>query len=130
MLRPGSRPVQASDAVEEGLHMWEEQKRSRFQQRRQRQQDRVLTEAEQAELALLVHELEADEAAYLTPATERLRQQRATLETQNRALEALALRKGALAARLRDFLTQVQAERRAIAGEVAAVLTGRCRDRT
>lgn len=46
--------------------MWEEQKSSRFQQLRQQQQERVLTEAKQAELALLLQELEAMEATYLT----------------------------------------------------------------
>ena len=100
------------------------QRSSRFQELRQRQREGVLTEAEQAELKLLVQELEAAEATYLTPATERLRQQRGTLETQNRALEALALRKEALVLRLRDFLAEAQAERRAIEGELAAVLAG------
>ncbi len=80
--------------------MWEKQKQSRFQQLRQRQAENVLTEAEQAELALLTQELEAAEAAYLTPATERLRQEREALESQNRALEVLALRKEALVSRL------------------------------
>src|SRR5438874_1066952 len=46
--------------------MWEEQKRSRFQQLRQRQREGGLTEAEQAELALLVQELETAEATELT----------------------------------------------------------------
>jgi len=81
-------------------------------------------EAEQAELAQLVQELEAAEANYLRPATERLRQQRETLQTQNRALETLALRKEALVLRLRDFLAEAQAERRAIESELAAVLAG------
>lgn len=104
--------------------MWEEQRRSRFQQLRQRQGNGALTEAEQAELALLTQELEAGEAGYLAPTTERLRQERETLEAQNRTLEALALRKEALVRRLRDFLAESQAERRAIDGELAAVLAG------
>ena len=104
--------------------MWDGQRCSRFQQLRQRQRENVLTEAEQAELALLLQELEAAEATYLTPATERLRQQRGTLETQNRALEVLALRKEALVLRLRDFLAEARAERRAIESELAAVLAG------
>ncbi|HEV3261310.1 MAG TPA: hypothetical protein VG013_30945 [Gemmataceae bacterium] len=98
--------------------------RSRFQQLRQRQRENVLTEAEQAELALLVQELETAEATYLTPATERLRQERETLEAQNRTLEVLALRKEALVLRLRDFLAEAQTERRAIECELAAVLAG------
>ena len=43
--------------------MWEEQKRTRFHQLRQRQEKSALAEAEQAELAFLTHELEAAEAA-------------------------------------------------------------------
>lgn len=81
--------------------MWEEQKRIRFQQLRQRQGMSALAEAEQAELAFLTQELEAAEAACLTPATERLRQEREILETQNRNLEILALRKEALVQRIR-----------------------------
>jgi hypothetical protein len=102
--------------------MWDEQKNSRFQELRQPQ--RVLTAAEQAELALLIHECEAAEAIYLAPATERLRQERSSVETQNRALEQLAQREEALVRRLRDVLAEAQAERRPIAGELAAVLAG------
>jgi hypothetical protein len=104
--------------------MWDEQKRSRFHQLRQRQRDGGLPTVEQAELALLVKELEAAEAGYLTPATERLRQERETLEAQNRALEVLGRRKEVLALRLRDFLAEAQAERQAIESEFAAVLAG------
>ena len=100
----------------------EEQQRSHFEQLRQRQQENRLTEAEQAELASMVKELEAAEAAYLTPATKRLRTERETVEAQNRTLEALAFRRAALAQRLRQFLAEAQAERRAIDGELAAVL--------
>ncbi|HBI43086.1 MAG TPA: hypothetical protein DDY78_09560 [Planctomycetales bacterium] len=102
--------------------MWEEQKRTRFHQLRQRQGKSALTEAEQAELAFLTQELEAAEAACLTPATERLRQEREILETQNRSLEVLALRKEALVRRLSAFLAEAQTERRAIDGELASVL--------
>ena len=88
--------------------MWEEQKRTRFHQLRQRQEKRALAEAEQAELAFLTQELEAAEAAFLTPATERLRQERKILETQNRNLEVLALRKEALVRRLSALLAEAQ----------------------
>ena len=104
--------------------MWDEQKRSRFHQLRQRQRDGGLPDVEQAELALLVQELEAAEAGYLTPATERLRQERETLEAQNSALEILGRRKEALALRLRDFLAEAQAERASIESEFVAVLAG------
>ena len=102
--------------------MWDPSRSSRFQQLRQRQGEHVLTEAEQAELAQLVQELEAAEANYLRPATEQLRQQRETLQTQNRTLEMLALPKETLVLRLRGFLAEAQAERRAIESELAAVL--------
>src|SRR5436309_9210890 len=72
----GCRPLQVIHTVGEAFPMWEEQKAARFQQLRQRQRESVLTEAEQAELALLVEELDAAEATYLTAATERLRQER------------------------------------------------------
>jgi D-aminopeptidase len=104
--------------------MWEEQKRARFQELRQQQSESTLTEAEQAELAVLIQELEAAEAASLVPAVERLRQNREHLESQNRALEVLALRKEALATRLREFLTEARTERRGIERELAAVLAG------
>ena len=107
----------------EVFRMWDEQKHSRFQELRQRQQEAVLTEAEAAELDLLVQELEGQEAAYLTPATERLRRERQALETQNRALEILARRKEGLLHRLRDFLAEAQDERRKIEKALAAVLT-------
>jgi hypothetical protein len=113
----------AIHAVEEVFPMWEEQKRSRFQQLRQRQRDGVLPKAEQAELALLVQELEAAEASYLTSATKELRQERQILETENRTLEGLARRKEALVKRLRDFLAEASAERRAIESQLAAILT-------
>ena len=104
--------------------MSEGESSSRFQQLRQRQREGALTEAEHAELAHLIQQLEAAEASYVTPATERLREERRTLEAQNGALEALARRKEALVWRLRDFLTEAQDERRAIDSELAAVLAG------
>jgi hypothetical protein len=110
--------------TEEAYPMWDAQKSSHFQQLRQRQRERVLSEAEQAELTLLGQELEAAEATYLAPATQRLGEERESLETQNRTLEVLARRKEALALRLQDFLTEAQAERRAIECELAAVLAG------
>jgi hypothetical protein len=104
--------------------MWDGQKRERLEQLRQRQQQNTLTEAEQTDLVLLVQELEAAEAAYLTPATQRLREDRENMEKQNRALEDLTLRKEALLNRLREFLTAAQAERRVIDSELATVLAG------
>ena len=104
--------------------MWDEQKSRRFQDLRQRQLEGRLSEEEQADLSQLVKELEAAEAAYLAPTTQRVRQERESLEEQNRCLEALIRRKEDLVRRLRDFLAETQAERQAIARELTAVLAG------
>ena len=114
--------MQVIHACVEVFPMWDEQKRQRFQELRQR--DGLLSETERAELALLVQELEAGEVVYLAPATKRLREERETLDGQNRAMEALALRKEALVLRLRDFVAKAEAEHQAIEGELAAVLAG------
>lgn len=106
--------------------MWDQEKRSRFQELRQRQEDDALTEADRSELAKMIQELEDAEASYLTPAAERLRRERENATAQNRRLEALATRKEALTARLRSFLAEAQAERRAIGRELAEVM-GSCR---
>lgn len=102
--------------------MWDDQKRQRFQHLRERESAGVLGEGERAELTRLIGELQAAEARYLKPATKRLRDEREIVETQNRALEALVRRKERLAQRLEDFLAEAQAERRAIEGELAAML--------
>jgi hypothetical protein len=102
--------------------MWDEGKGQRFQQLRQQDLLGLLTEGEQAELASLRQELESVEAAYLAPATQRLRQQRESIEIQNSRLEALIRRKESLAQRLGDFLQDARAERDAIEGELAVVL--------
>jgi hypothetical protein len=104
--------------------MWDEKKRQRFQELRRQQEELHLTEAGQAELARLIEELQADEAAYLTAALQRMRQESQVLESQNRRLERLARRKETLAVRLREFVAEAQAERRAIEHELAAVLAG------
>jgi hypothetical protein len=100
--------------------MWDNQKRQRLQELRQ--PDRQLNAAEQTELATLVQELEAAEAAYLKTATERLRQENERTEKQNRDLERLIQRKEALAQRLNNVLAEARVERRAIENELASVL--------
>lgn len=102
--------------------MMNEQQRSRLDQLRQREQEDLLTETERAELDLLVAKVEAAEAAYLVPATDRMGREREAVESRNRALEGLICRKQELVGRLRSFLTEAQAERRAIDQELAAVL--------
>jgi hypothetical protein len=72
--------------------MWDDQRRQRFQELRARES--MLTNGELTELALLVRELEEADAAYLTPATVRLREERDAVEAQNRALEHLISMRG------------------------------------
>jgi hypothetical protein len=109
---------------EEVFRMWDEHKRSRFQALRARQREGILSEAEQAELEVLGRDLDAIEAVFLIPATERIRQERVALESQNRILEGLTVRKEALVRRLRDFLAEAQAERHAIERQLAEVVAG------
>jgi hypothetical protein len=104
--------------------MWDEQQRSRFEQLRQAQQERALTDAEQTELTSMVCDIEALEAAYLQPSTDRIRQERLNLAARNRRLEIVAGRQEALALRLRNFLAETAAERRAIKCELAEVVAG------
>ena len=104
--------------------MWDEKERSRFQQLRERQRESILSGPEQAELAVFEQDLDAAEAVSLTPATEGLRQERVSLEAQNRTLEGLTLRKEALVRRLRDFLAEALAERYAIERQLAEVVAG------
>jgi hypothetical protein len=102
--------------------MWDAQKRARFQELRQRELAGALSEQEQGELSLLVQELECEEATHLNPATEQLRQERATIEAQNRALQALVARKETLVTKLRAVLEEAETERQAIDEEVARIL--------
>lgn len=99
--------------------MWDEQRSARFQDLRSRE---TLSEAEQIELAALTRDLQAQEAAYLKPATERLGRERDALEVKNRSLAELVHRREALVRRLHEFLTEAETERRAIDRELAAVL--------
>jgi hypothetical protein len=101
-----------------------DQNRARFQELRNKQSTGALNVAEQSELTTLIEKIEADEAAYLLPATQRLRGQREELEAQNHQLEALSLRKEALARRLHDVLTEARAECQAIESELIALRNG------
>jgi hypothetical protein len=104
--------------------MTNDQQHSRIEKLREMQFQGLLTEVEQAELKRLIQEIEAVEAAYLAPATDRVRQERVAIELQNRSLEALVRRKESLVTKLRNFLAEAQAERRMIAREFAAVMGG------
>ncbi len=69
--------------------MWTTAMQTRLNALRAAERQGTLTEAEHTELAVLTQELDALEAASLTPATARVRQEREALEAQNRQLEAL-----------------------------------------
>src|ERR1700737_3541824 len=98
---------------------WDESTRERFRELRQREDKGTLTPEEQAELSRLIQQIEDAEAAYLRPATERLRREREAIETQNRALQALLTREEAFVARLETVLATLKAEREAINEEFA-----------
>lgn len=102
--------------------MFDAEKKSRFCTLQERQDAGLITAHEQAELSKLVGEIESTEAAYLTPATERIRQDRERVEHQNRKLEELVRRRQAFLDRLRGFLADARREREAIDSELAAVL--------
>lgn len=104
--------------------MLDEQQHTRLEELRQREHGQPLTEMERAELEQLLQDVESAEAAYLTPATKRLREEREAVESQNRTLEDLVCRKQKLEQRLREFLADAQAERQMIEEELAAVLAG------
>ncbi len=96
--------------------------RKRFQALQQNEDDGTLSSTEQTELAEFVQQIEADEAAYLGPATVRIRQQRLRLEEQNEALRTLIRRKERLARRIERVLTLSASERRKINAQQTAIL--------
>lgn len=102
--------------------MLNEQKRSRLEALRQRASEQALTAREQTELAVLIQEIEAAEAAYLRPATAKLRHERERLEAQNHALLALAQRKQDLVEKLRATLVEAATERRKIDAELSHII--------
>lgn len=104
--------------------MWSEQKRLRFQELRKGQETGALTCDEETELSMLTCELDAAEECYLAAAVQRLRLEREAVDSQTHTLAELAARKESLVRRLRDFLAEAKAERQAIEGELAAVLSG------
>jgi hypothetical protein len=99
-------------------------KRSRFEELRRREEEGTLTEAEHAELASTIEEIESAAAASLRPATERLRAERAQIQERTAALQRLVRRKEALARHLEQTLAQAKAERRAIQEEQNRILSG------
>lgn len=102
--------------------MLTEFERERFHVLQQREDDGSLLPSEREELRAFVQQIEDAEAAYLRPATERIRLQRLRSEDQNRALEALIRRKARLAQRLERVLEFSEAERNRINSEVNLIL--------
>lgn len=102
--------------------MWDKHTSDRFQQLRRQEQDGHLTDDERQELSDLVDRLEAMEATYLEPATERLRRERERLEAQNVALMAIAHRKEELARRLQIAVEEARSEQQAIDDELTRIL--------
>ncbi len=102
--------------------MLTDEQRERFAALQQREEQGILTEAERSELNGLIAQVEADEAAYLRPATDRVHQERLQIEAQNAALKHLVRRKERLARRLERFLAASRAEQEAINAELTQIL--------
>ena len=84
--------------------MWDEVKQARFNALRIAERQGTLTEAEGVELLALTQELDVLEAAYLHPATERVRQEREALGEQNSKLEELLREQQDYLAEIRTLL--------------------------
>lgn len=104
--------------------IWGREMSARFQELRDREEAGALVDSERHELHALVKELEATEAGYLQPATDRLREQRVRAESQNAALTALVEREERLCQRLEEVLAELRAERQTIEEERARILQG------
>jgi D-serine dehydratase len=102
--------------------MWSDEQKQRFQHLGTRDREQKLTEGEKTELAGMIKELEEEEAAYLRPATERLKQQNTQRAKQNEALKTLVEREKRLNRYLRKVLRKVDSERNAIATELATII--------
>ena len=89
--------------------MWDDHKQARFNALRAAERRGTLTDAERTELAALTQELDALEAAYLTPATERIQQEREALEAQNQQVEALLRERQAYLAQVRAQVAELEA---------------------
>src|SRR5262245_57875858 len=99
--------------------MWDQTKRARFNELRSG--NRQLNEDEKLELASLTKELEDAEAAYLTPATLRMRQENDDLEKSNLEVADLVQRKTVLIEQLERVLAEARRERREIEDRLATI---------
>jgi chromosome segregation ATPase len=108
--------------------MWNDDKQARFDTLRECGPRGSLTEAERAELDALTRELDALEAACLSPATERIRQERQTLEAQNRGLEELLGERKAYLARVRGVVAELDKKDRQWRQRFSAITGRACSD--
>ncbi len=84
--------------------MFTEPQRQRFRALQQREDEETLTASEQVELQAFAQQIEAEEAVYLRPANERIRQERLQLAAQTAALKLLLQQREHLARRLEQVL--------------------------
>ena len=89
--------------------MWTTAMQTRLNALRAAERQGTLTEAERAELAVLTQKLDALEAAYLTPATARVQQEREALKAHNKQLEALLHEQQIYLADARNLVAELQA---------------------
>jgi hypothetical protein len=92
--------------------MWDEVKQARFNALRMAERQGTLTEAEGVELLALTQELDVLEAAYLHPATERVRQEREALGEQNSKLEELLREQQDYLAAIRTLVADLEVRAR------------------
>ena len=92
--------------------MWDEVKQARFNALRIAERQETLTEAEGVELLALTQELDALEAAYLQPVTERVRQEREALGEQNSKLEELLREQQDYLAEIRTLVADLEVRAR------------------
>ena len=102
--------------------MLTEQQRKRFSELREREENGTLDASEQEELNSIIQYIEARESEYLRPATERIRQERLQLHSQNAALKTLMRRQERHVRRLERFLALSKAERAAIQSRLLEIL--------
>ena len=91
--------------------MWDEVKQARFNALRSAERQGTLTE-EGVELLALMQELDVLEAAYLHPATERVRQEREALGEQNSKLEELLCEQQDYLAEIRPLVADLEVRAR------------------
>ena len=110
--------------------MWNDEKSRRFDHLRREQAHRALTEAEQADLASLVAELDAEEVQALKPALDRLtreadelRARKAQVEAHARELERIVEQQERLLAEAHAYAERLRKTRNALADEFQRVRT-------